>query len=402
MAQQARFSKNPLNINPFWERASAEPPLEWTKWAAILEMAVFAKDGIEIRNLLRARPQLVESSEPVYEVKITDETDAQRTNRDVHNQEKRVGWKNHVIKARERGVLCNSFRWDEADAKVRSYLFLCLGAEGQREIQQKRPNMQLHTVSTQQFMTVLEDIFVTTRVIAFEKYNFIYRKQKKMESLQQFHADLMELASRADCGDRESERVRDMFTAHMNNEKIPEELLAQTRTPQEAYDHAIRREKRNERSRTMKVNPIGGQTVTTPKQEPIHYVNTRGRQNQQYNQNNQRGRGEFRGRPYPRGSQNTRGQQYQQQRNRNSKQCFKCGNQNGPNHLQSCPAKDKVCSKCPKRGQFAKVCCSTNVNYLGNTNEEQQKETEIESTGTDTERWHMLSSPQTMVGKITK
>ena len=60
MAQPPGFSKNPLNINPFWERASAEPPLELTKWAAILEMAVFAKDGIEIRNLLRARPTLVE------------------------------------------------------------------------------------------------------------------------------------------------------------------------------------------------------------------------------------------------------------------------------------------------------------------------------------------------------
>ena len=117
----------------------------------------------------------------------------------------------------------------------------------------------------------------------------------------------MELASRADCGDRESEWVRDMFTAHMNNEKIAEELLAQTLTPQEAYKYAISREKGIEHSRTMKVNPIGGQTVTTPKQEPIHYVNTRGRQNQQYNQNNQRGRG---GRSYPRGSQNTRGQQY--------------------------------------------------------------------------------------------
>ena len=131
----------------------------------------------------------------------------------------------------------------------------------------------------------------------------------------------------------------------------------------------------------MKINPLGGQTLT-PKQEPVHYVNTRGRQRQQYNQNNRRGRGGFRGRPYPRGSQNTRGQQ-QQQRNTNSRQCYKCGNQYGPNHLQSCPAKDKICSKCAKRGHFAKVCRSTNVNYLGNTNEEQQEETEIESKETD-------------------
>ena len=133
----------------------------------------------------------------------------------------------------------------------------------------------------------------------------------------------------------------------------------------------------------MKINPIRGQKVT-PKQEPIHYVKTRGRQNQQYKQNNQRGRGGFRGRPYPRGSQNTRGQQYQQQRNTNSKHCFKCGNHYGPNHLQSCPAKDKICSKCAKRGHFAKVCRSTNVNYQGNKNEEQQEEPEIESTEMDT------------------
>ena len=78
MAQSAGFSKNPLNINPFWERASAEPPLEWTKWAAILEIAVFAKDGIEIRFLLRDRPQLVEPSEPVCEVEITGETKPKR------------------------------------------------------------------------------------------------------------------------------------------------------------------------------------------------------------------------------------------------------------------------------------------------------------------------------------
>ena len=53
MAHPAGFSKNPLNINPFWEKASSEPPLEWSKWAAIFEMAVFAKDGIEGRNLQR-------------------------------------------------------------------------------------------------------------------------------------------------------------------------------------------------------------------------------------------------------------------------------------------------------------------------------------------------------------
>ena len=110
MAQSAGYSKNPLSINPFWEKASSEPPLEWSKWAAIFEMALFAKDQIEVRNLQRNIPPLVEPTEPIYEVKINGETDAQRKNREVRNQEKRVGWENHVVKAREKGVLCNSFR----------------------------------------------------------------------------------------------------------------------------------------------------------------------------------------------------------------------------------------------------------------------------------------------------
>ena len=205
MAQPAGFSKNPLSINSFWEKASSEPPLEWSKWAAIFEMAVFAKDGIEVRNLQRNRPPLVEPTESKYEVEITGETDAQRKNREVRNQEKRYGWENHVVKAREKGVVYNSFRWDEADAKVRSYIFLCLGAEGQRQIQQKRLGLVLHAVTTRELIKILEDMFVTTRIVAFERYNFICRKQKKTENLEQLHADLVELASRADCGDREDE-----------------------------------------------------------------------------------------------------------------------------------------------------------------------------------------------------
>ena len=126
----------------------------------------------------------------------------------------------------------------------------------------------------------------------------------------------------------------------------------------------------------MKINPFGGQNIT--KQEPVHFKNTRGRYNCSNIQNSQRSWGGFRGRPYPHGTKNTRGQQ----RNKNantSKQCYKCGNQNNQIHLQSCPAKDKIGSKCVKRGRFAKVCRSTNVNYLGNQQDEQQEEIETDS-----------------------
>ena len=271
MAQPAKLLKNPLNISPFWEKASTEPPLEWSKWAALFEMAVFAKDGIEVRNLPRNKPPLVERTEPIYEVEIMGETKPKRKTGKLEIKKRESGGiTTSAGRTREKGVLCISFRWDEADAKVRSYIFLCLGAEGQRQIQQKRPGLDLLTVTTRNIITTLEDIFVTTKIVAFERYNI------KMESLEHFNADLVELALRADCGDREDEWVRDMFTAHMHNEKIAEQLLAQssTRNPQDAYNYSIRREKAIEHSRTLKINPFGNQTRV--KQEPVHYINTRG------------------------------------------------------------------------------------------------------------------------------
>ena len=148
-------------------------------------------------------------------------------------------------------------------------------------------------MTTRELITTLEGIFVTTKIVAFERYNFICRKQKKTGSLEQFHADFVELASRADCGDREDEWVRAMFCGKMNNEKIAEELLAQRRAPQDAYEYARRREKGIEHSQIMKTNPFGNQIATT-KQEPKHYIDTRGRGNFTNNQVPQRGQGYFR------------------------------------------------------------------------------------------------------------
>ena len=100
MAQPAGSAKNPLSINSFWEKASSEPPLEWSKWVALVELAVFAKDG-EIQNLLREKPPITLPTEPILEAEIHGETDAQRRNRDVRNQEKIVEWENRCQKARE-------------------------------------------------------------------------------------------------------------------------------------------------------------------------------------------------------------------------------------------------------------------------------------------------------------
>ena len=50
------------------------------------EMTVFAKDGIEVRNLQKNKHGLVEPTEPMYEVEITGETEDQKKNREVRSR----------------------------------------------------------------------------------------------------------------------------------------------------------------------------------------------------------------------------------------------------------------------------------------------------------------------------
>ena len=91
MAQSAGYKKR-LSVPSFWQMESVELPLELSKWAVLMEMAVFASDGIEVRVFLRPKPPALVPNEPTYEVEITGKTEAQKRNRDFRNQEKRVTW----------------------------------------------------------------------------------------------------------------------------------------------------------------------------------------------------------------------------------------------------------------------------------------------------------------------
>ena len=93
MAQPA-LTKNPLGITPFWQKASAEPPVEWDKWNQQLFLGIIAKDGMNLNKLLRNPPAIRKPQEPGYELNIEGETDKQIRDRNLRNQEKRVAWEN--------------------------------------------------------------------------------------------------------------------------------------------------------------------------------------------------------------------------------------------------------------------------------------------------------------------
>ena len=165
-------------------------------------MAVFAKDGIEARNILRDKPELVNPPEPIIEVEITGETDAQRKKREKRNQEKRVGWENRCQKAREKGVFCSSVAWDAADAEVRSF-FLSLSRHRRSTASTAKTARVDIQLIRPKISCVPRKIIPPQKELLHSNDTTLFVVSKKNQSREQFYADLGELASRAGCHDRE-------------------------------------------------------------------------------------------------------------------------------------------------------------------------------------------------------
>ena len=70
MAQSAvkDSGKSPLGTQPFWEKATLEPPLRWEYWRTQLKLAILAREGIVVDILLADPPEhVILPPEPAYE-----------------------------------------------------------------------------------------------------------------------------------------------------------------------------------------------------------------------------------------------------------------------------------------------------------------------------------------------
>ena len=91
MAQSA-VQKNPLNIEPFWQKPSAHPPTPWERWATLVEIAVHACDGITLLDLDDDKPteeEIMLPLEPIYEDAHENELAAERRNRENRSAERK-------------------------------------------------------------------------------------------------------------------------------------------------------------------------------------------------------------------------------------------------------------------------------------------------------------------------
>ena len=70
MAQSALkdSGKSPLGVQPFWGKATLEPPLRWECWRTQLKLAILAREVIVVDILLADPPEhVILPPEPAYE-----------------------------------------------------------------------------------------------------------------------------------------------------------------------------------------------------------------------------------------------------------------------------------------------------------------------------------------------
>ena len=247
--------RNPLGIAPFWERPSQHAPMLWDKWLKKFRLALFAKEGIHLQTLLGSKPNDWVPPGPTYEPQPTNPTQASERERESRNAILKGRWQDERKRLIQKGAMCDDVPWDTAERKCRSHIYLCLGTEG-RNIFNRRfgATVDVESASVVDLFTALTTAFTRPRNISFDRFNLFRRQQGKGESMEQFYCALKELADHCNLAGLEEEIIRDIFIANMANVKLQEELLRETKTPEEVLTLAINWELGTSNQRKMLTN----------------------------------------------------------------------------------------------------------------------------------------------------
>ena len=219
MAQSTNES-NVRGIPPFWQNHTVDPPIPWEDWGDLFQLAIVAKENIDIENLLnpseRHHPQ-----HPNLENPTDGETDTQRRSRmERNNQEQRRYDEEESTSIKTETKKLNGMRLEEADKKLRSVLYIALGNERKRIFGQKFTKVKVLQISFKEFWESLAIAFVRKTNVTFERHKLLNRKQRDRESLEQLWGALAEMAKKCDITAGEEEWIRDIFINNIKNYDI--------------------------------------------------------------------------------------------------------------------------------------------------------------------------------------
>ena len=154
------------------------------KWTEQWKLALLAKEGIQLENLLNDPPSTVTyPPEPTYEEPVENHTQATERDRKVRNQQLKVNWQNRRKKVDEIGILCGDKPWGICKQKTILLLYLSIGTEGRRIFRSKHPHFQIEKQPFKELWQAMEDSFTKVRNITYDCIVFYSCKQQKGESV---------------------------------------------------------------------------------------------------------------------------------------------------------------------------------------------------------------------------
>ena len=337
MAQSA-IAKSPIGVTLYWDNGP-QPNIVWEKWFETVKLAITAKENIQVEKLLRPRPQSAELDyphEPCYEPPTSDETTAEKRQREQRNIKRKVDWQNQCLAVEDKGPYIDNTPWDEADTKIKSLIYLSLGQEATNIFHQRNPHTEMSKCTTDAFVEQLKETFKEVRNETFDRFQFFNCKQEQNESLEKFHSRIIQKAALCNWEALEDSLVKSIFIQGMRNPQIQMDLLSEDRDPIGTLQYALARERGQENQQKM-TNTSRSQFELSPQgSSDVQYIR---RNNTQYRQNIQQRTGILqtpKSGPIP--------------------DCWKCGYKFIPGHLSNCPAKNEICRICKKIGRYAKMC----------------------------------------------
>ena len=156
--------------------------MTWEKWFSKAKVAIIAKGSIQVDKLLRLRPTSAEldyTQEPINEPTTSDETKAEKRQREQRNTKRKVDWQTQCQGIEDKGPYVDNIPRDEANTTIKSLLYLSLGQEATNIFHQRNPHTKMPKCTTDEFIQQLKDTFkeVRKKLLTDTSSSTVNRKQ---------------------------------------------------------------------------------------------------------------------------------------------------------------------------------------------------------------------------------
>ena len=213
------MAQSAIGVTLYWDNGP-QPNIVWEKWFETVKLAITAKENIQVEKLLRPGPQNAELDyphEPLYEPPTSDETTAEKRQREQRNIKRKVDWQNQCLAVEDKGPYIDNTPWDEADTKIKSLIYLSLGQEATNIFHQRNPHTEMSKCTTDAFVEQLKETFKEVRNETFDRFQFFNCKQEQNESLEKFHSRIKQKAALCNWEVLEDSLVKSIFIQGMRN-----------------------------------------------------------------------------------------------------------------------------------------------------------------------------------------